>query len=133
MDPSSTLLYNITNINSLYFSYFNVIQFNSDSSLPDVYYTSPITNDTIYYPKSGSNAITLSYILGEVGLNYTYIQNESITIEVNFNYDCVASKPNCNPTGTFYLLSDPEQAPFYVYDSYTYPIGSTLYRDSIQL
>ncbi len=72
MHSNFTEVYTITDLENLYFQYFSVIQFGSDSNLDDVLYTSPITNETIYYPLENSNAITLDTILSETGLTLDY-------------------------------------------------------------
>lgn len=106
MHTNFTEVYTISNIEDLYFTYFNVIQYGADSSIQDKFYSSPVTNDTIFYPLSNSNAIYLSTILTESTITLDYIQNKSVIIEMNIVYDCVVKQSYCDPKFVFTVLSD---------------------------
>jgi hypothetical protein len=75
-----------------------VIQYGADSDLDDKFYSSPVTNDTIFYPLANSNAITLGAILYEADVTMDYIYNKSVLIEMNIVYDCLVKDDACDPT-----------------------------------
>jgi hypothetical protein len=69
-------------------------------------YGTNVTNDTIFYPTQGANAITMASLLLESGLDIDYIMKNGAILRINFDYNCDLKYPDCYPSVSFDQLTD---------------------------
>lgn len=85
----------------VYFKYMNVISFHSNGEDGDKLFTTSLTNDTIYYPEKGANAITMGTLLFQNALQLQEMFEYGAILRINFVYNCELRFNECEPEITF--------------------------------
>ena len=71
-------------------------------------YGTPLTNETIFYPKPQANAISLQSLLQENEMTLEDVLGAGAILKMNFEYNCELKYSSCEPEITFDRLSLPE-------------------------